>query len=201
MDRPEDPRLAATREQALDAALELLQTHGLRAVTHGAVSKATGIARSTLYRHWPEVEGLRNDAFGRAARSAPTAPRTAGPLRADLEWLLGFLVRALNDAPWGRIAPQVIAAAATDEDARATMQSFIEARVAGVTAIFDAARARGELRADAPVDDLVLMAISVPYFRKLVAGLPIDEAWLSGHVDLVCRLATAPPLSSASSAR
>ena len=33
------------------------------------------------------------------------------------------------------------------------------------------------------------MAIAVPYFRKLIAGLPLDEAWLKTHVDLICRLA------------
>ncbi len=189
MTRPEDPRMTATRTHALDAALDILRDKGVLAVTHGSVGKATGISRSTLYRHWPEVSGLRNDAFRRAARSSGGAPETNGPLRADLTWTLGFLLTALNETPWGQIAPQVIAAAATDADAREVINDFMSDRIATVEAIFAAAEARGELQPGTPVRPLVEMAIAVPYFRKLIAGLPLDDDWLASHVDLICRLA------------
>lgn len=132
---------------------------------------------------------MRNDAFKRAATPAYIAPQTEGPLRADLAWLLGILVNALNETPWGQIAPQVIAAAATDQEARAVINDFMRERRASVKAVFAAAEARGELSPGVPVDYLVQMAIAVPYFRKLIAGLPIDHEWLETHVDLICRLA------------
>ena len=127
MKKPEDPRLAATRNLALDTALIILQEEGVLAVTHASVSKATGISRSTLYRHWPEIDQLRNSAFKRAATPAKSAPKTngpLGPLRADLAWTLGALVTALNETPWGQIAPQVIAAAAIDEEARVVINDL-----------------------------------------------------------------------------
>jgi len=194
MTEPEDPRLAATRNHALDAALEILQKKGVLAVTQGSVGKATGISRSTLYRHWPEIAQLRNDAIKRAARSSSSiVPReTDGPLRADLTWILSFLVTALNETPWGQIAPQVIAAAATDTEARKVINDFMRDRIGNVEAVFLAAEARGELQPDAPVRHLVEMAIAVPYFRKLIAGLPLDQDWLDAHVELICRLAEAP---------
>jgi hypothetical protein len=40
---------------------------------------------------------------------------------------------------------------------------------------------------------LVEMAIAIPYFRKLVAGLPLDHEWLEVHVDLICSLAVEQP--------
>lgn len=190
MTKIEDPRLTATRNLALDAALEILRDDGVLAVSHATVSKATGISRSTLYRHWPDSGALRIDAFKRAARPSKVVPKTNGPLHADLTWLLSFLLTALNDTPWGQIAPQVIAVAATDKDARAVINDFMTERIASVEAVFEAAAARDELNADAPIRDLVEMAIAVPYFRKLIAGLPLDEAWLKGHIDLICRLAT-----------
>jgi AcrR family transcriptional regulator len=190
MSKHEDPRLAATRDLAMDAALSLLQEKGVLAVTHAAISAETGISRSTLYRHWPVVEKLRNDAFLRAATSPEFAPKTNGPLRVDLIRILGNLLTALNNTPWGKIAPQVIAAAATDEQARTVINDFMQDRISNVEAVFLAADARGELRGDVPIQQLIEMAIAVPYFRKLIAGLPLDHGWLELHVDQICYLAT-----------
>lgn len=189
MNEFKDPRRAATRNHALEAALKILHNEGVLAVTHGAISKATGISRSTLYRHWPEIGRLRNDAFKRIATPSKIAPKTSGPLRADLTWLLGILMGALNETPWGKVAPQVIASAATDKEARAVINDFMNDRIADVEAVFAAADTRGELNPDVPVRNLVEMAIAVPYFRKLIAGSTLDQNWLDSHVDLICRLA------------
>jgi len=189
MDRSPDPRLDATRTHALDAALSLLESKGVLAVTHAAVSAQTGISRSTLYRHWPKLEELRNAAFARAATGPTNVPRTNGPLRTDLTWIIGHLMTALNDTPWGKIAPQVIAIAATDDQTRSLMRTWIEHRSRDVEAVFEAARERDELNSDAPVQQLVEMAIAIPYFRKLVAGANLDQEWLDRHVDVICRLA------------
>ena len=163
------------------------------AVTYGAVSDATGISRSTLYRHWPKLEAMRNDAFLRAATSPKFAPMTNGPLRTDLALMMGNLRTALNETPWGQIAPQVIAAAANDEQARAVIEGFMKDRIASLEDVFAAAKERGELLEGAPVAQLIEMAIAVPYFRKLIAGLPLDQEWLDAHVDLICSLPTPSP--------
>ena len=188
----EDPRLTATRNIALDAAVEILHEKGVMAITHATISKATEISRSTLYRHWPEIDRLRNDTFKRAATLPEAAPKTNGPLRVDLTWLLGMLKDILNEAPWGQIAPQFIAAAASDREARILLNNLMAERIAIVEAIFDAAKARGELRPDVPVLQLVEIVISVPYFRKFIAGTPLNQAWVDTHVDLICGLAENP---------
>lgn len=55
--------------------------------------------------------------------------------------------------------------------------------------MFAAADARGELAPDAAVEYPIQMAILVPYFWKLLAGLPIDHDWLDTHFYHTCRLA------------
>jgi len=190
MNKSEDPRLDATRSHALEAALKLLQEEGVLAVTHSTVSKETGISRSTLYRHWPKLEQLRNAAFARATTGPEYMPQTNGPLKADLTWIFGKLMTALNETPWGKIAPQVIAVAAIDEQTRRLMSQWIEDRKGDVGSVFVAAEARGELRKDAPIQQLIEMAIAVPYFKKLVAGLELNQEWLEAHVDMICSLAT-----------
>lgn len=186
---PDDPRFIATRNLALDAAFKIFHSESVLAVTHASVSKETGISRSTLYRHWPEVAQLRKDAMLRAARPPVIAPRTNGPLKADLNWMLGLLMAALNETPWGKIAPQLIATAAIDVDAKSAINGFMEDRRKDVMSVFEAAEKRGELVSDAPIENLIEMAIAVPYHRKLISGLPLDYAWLDEHVEVLCRLA------------
>ena len=65
-DRPavaENPRTTRVRRIVLEAATELLIEEGHSAVTPHQVSKTTGIARSTIYRHWPDPDSLLIDAI------------------------------------------------------------------------------------------------------------------------------------------
>lgn len=60
-ERPTDPRVLRSRAKMIDAATELLAEAGPRAVTVDAVSERSGVAKSTLYRHWDSREGLLVD--------------------------------------------------------------------------------------------------------------------------------------------
>lgn len=185
----EDPRITLTRERALAASQEILLENGVLALNHGAVSSATGISRSTLYRHWSNVKALRDATFRRIATPQSIAPKTDGPLRADLLWLLGILVDALNETPWGSVAPQVIAASTVDDEAKEVITEFMKDRFSFVNAVFQAAVERGEIHASAPINQLIEFAVSVPYFRKMVLHEPPTKLWLEQHVDLICRMA------------
>ena len=192
MNREIDPRIAATRSLALSSALDLLEKEGVLAITYASLSKITGISRSTLYRHWPSIEQVRNDTFRLAATPPEIAPKANGPLRNDLLWILGILMSTLNNSSWSKVVPQIIATAATDDETKTLINTFMKERRSYVTNVFKAAEKRGELLPDAPVDNLVNMAIAVPYFRKYIAGLPLDQEWLESHVDTLCSIATKP---------
>lgn len=192
MNRDTDPRISATRGLALSTALDMLKKEGVLAITYVSLSKTTGISRSTLYRHWPTIEQLRNDTFKLAATPPEIAPRTNGPLRKDLLWLLGILMSALNNTSWSNVVPQIIASAATDKETKTVINTFMKERRSDVRNVFIAAEKRGELMPDAPIEDLVIMAIAVPYFRKYIAGLPLNPEWLESHVDTLCSMAIKP---------
>ena len=174
----------------MKAALELLQTKGVLAVTHGAIGRETGISRSTLYRHWPKLDDLRNAAFARATQGGTSPPPTDGPLEADLVWIVGTLASALNETPWGKIAPQVIGTAAVDDQARVLLQDWINERRGRIVSAFERAIARGEIPKGAPIGYCADIAISVPYFRKCMSGAPLDQAWLGEHVKNICGIAS-----------
>ncbi len=189
MSRKMDPRLAATKNLAVDGASKIFRSEGIAAVTFAAVSSETGISRSTLYRHWPRIQNLRNDTFLNLARPPEIAARTNGPLRADLNWMLGLLMTALNETQWGDIVSQMISAAVTDETAKEAINGFMASRKEDMIGVFEAAIQRGELSPEIPTEFLIDMAIGALYHRKLVAGLPLDHDWLDGHINTLCRLA------------
>jgi TetR/AcrR family transcriptional regulator, regulator of autoinduction and epiphytic fitness len=78
-----DPRWLRSRARLLDAAAHLLQTGGIEAVTIDAVTKASKVARTTLYRHF----GCSSDLLAATLeRLLPpvSPPRSTGSLRDQL---------------------------------------------------------------------------------------------------------------------
>jgi AcrR family transcriptional regulator len=94
-----DPRRVRSRNRLLDAAATLLSTGGVEAVTIEAVTKASKVARTTLYRHFTSSSHLLAATFERLLpQVTPPAP-TTGPLREQLIELLRRQAALFNDAP------------------------------------------------------------------------------------------------------
>ncbi len=66
-DRPDDPRVRRTRAAVVDTAVSLLVEGGVGAVTIEAIVRRSGVARSTIYRHWPSRTDVVAAAFGALA--------------------------------------------------------------------------------------------------------------------------------------
>lgn len=83
-----DPLRTRSRTRLLDAAANLLKTGGIEAVTIDAVTKASKVARTTLYRHFNSSSQLLAATFERLLPQViPPAP-TSGTLRERLIELL-----------------------------------------------------------------------------------------------------------------
>lgn len=83
-----DPRLIRSRNRLLDATESLLRTGGIEAVTIDAVTKASRVARTTLYRHFGSSSQLLAATFERLLPQATLPPPDTGPLRDRLIGLL-----------------------------------------------------------------------------------------------------------------
>ncbi|MGV0713763.1 TetR/AcrR family transcriptional regulator [Mycolicibacterium holsaticum] len=98
-DNDADPRRARSRNRLLDAAATLLSTGGVEAVTVEAVTKASKVARTTLYRHFSSSSHLLAATFERLLpQVTPPAP-TNRALREQLIELLTRQARLFNEAP------------------------------------------------------------------------------------------------------
>lgn len=77
-----DPRVVRTRNDVLQAAVDVLVDEGWDAVTHPHVARVAGYSKATLYAHWPDRVALVRDAFARFG-AMPHA-EAVGTLREDL---------------------------------------------------------------------------------------------------------------------
>src|SRR5919198_1676494 len=57
-----DPRVRHSKEVVMATTYELLSEEGLAGVTVDAVARRSGVAKTTIYRHWPSREALLLDA-------------------------------------------------------------------------------------------------------------------------------------------
>ncbi len=94
-----DPRRARSRNRLLDAAAHLLSTGGIEAVTIEAVTKASKVARTTLYRHFASSSHLLAATFERLLPQVTPPPPSAGSLRDQLVELLDRQASLFADAP------------------------------------------------------------------------------------------------------
>src|ERR1019366_2515587 len=77
-----DPRVVRTRTAVLEAAIDLLAERGYSGFSVEGVVEATGIAKTTLYRHWPTRDDLLAAVIGQLG-GAGELPGT-GSVRQDL---------------------------------------------------------------------------------------------------------------------
>ncbi|RDH76593.1 TetR/AcrR family transcriptional regulator [Mycolicibacterium moriokaense] len=94
-----DPRRIRSRNRLLDAATTLLNTGGVEAVTIDAVTKASKVARTTLYRHFKSSSHLLAATFERLLPQVTAPAPTTGTLREQLIELLARQAALFDEAP------------------------------------------------------------------------------------------------------
>ena len=157
----------------MGSVVNLVVVGGLPAVTVEAVSSRSGVAKTTIYRHWSSREDLLADVLS-SALPEPATPDT-GSLRGDLRALARGLAAGLADE---RCAALLSAIAFPDGDPvldRVRMEAT-RARHGAVRLVVDRARRRGE---EVPVDgpDGVIRSIAGPlFYRRFVEGVPPTPA-------------------------
>ena len=116
IDEEVDPRWVRSRTRLLDAAADLLREGGIEAVTIDAVTKASKVARTTLYRHF----GCSSDLLAATLeRLLPpvTPPPSTGSLRDRLVELVCRQATLYKEAPLHPTTLAWIALRSTDNGA------------------------------------------------------------------------------------
>ena len=106
-EREVDGRIARTRAAVVRSATELLVEGGPSAVTIDAIVAHSGVAKSTIYRHWDSRDEVLVDVI---ETCAPTlvAPDPALGFEHAVRAVVDQAYTALNDPEWARVIPALL---------------------------------------------------------------------------------------------
>jgi AcrR family transcriptional regulator len=178
-----DPRVERSRAAVLDAAVELLLAGGVPALTVEAVVERSGVARSTIYRHWATRRDLLVAAFERLM-PVVAEPDVQGPLRERLRTLLEARVANLRAATWAAAIPTLLEATSRDPELAGVRERLREQHRGPVRATLERAIEHGELPVDTDIDEAVSQLAGPIVFRQLISGEPIDAQFARRVVEL-----------------
>ncbi|TCW23917.1 TetR/AcrR family transcriptional regulator [Dietzia cinnamea] len=171
MPTPTDPRRARSRGKLLDAAADLLVSGGAAAVTVEAVTRLSGVARTTLYRNFPSTDSLIAAAFRRLL-PAPEPPPAEAPLREQLLHLCASMTRLIQDAPLQQSMLGWLAmgrGASEDDEVGQLRRGVVDSYTAPLHAVLSSAEADGTL---VPGDrDLAVAQLAGPVVVARMIGL------------------------------
>ena len=181
----QDPRVTRSKLAVIEATRSLLREAGFSGVTIEGVALRSGVAKSTIYRHWEDRNRLLIDAFGFEEKMDP-APLT-DDLHADLRVALRVLTDALTKDDWVALMPPLLEAAERDHDFRRISRPFLESRRRPITDRLKQAVKRGELPASTNVDLVLSMLTGPLFYRRLFIHKPITETFVDKLLTNVLR--------------
>ena len=85
-----DERVRRSRATVLDATTQLLFERGFGGATVDEIARRSGVAKTTIYRHWPTRTDLLRNAC--STLSTPLDTPDAGSLEADMTALMTNLL-------------------------------------------------------------------------------------------------------------
>ena len=102
-----DPRIARSRAAVISAATELLVEAGPAAVTIDAIVARSGVAKSTIYRHWTSRDDVLLDVMEVCAPDIGDPDPSLG-VEAGLREIGHRIGEMLNDPEWARVLPALL---------------------------------------------------------------------------------------------
>jgi AcrR family transcriptional regulator len=168
-------RTARVRESVLAAVLATLAETDYHDLTVEQVAQRAGVAKTTVYRRWGNVDGLILDLMrDQSARRVP-APDT-GDLDQDMRALARGIVEIYRDPAVKAMITSMVAAAVHLPEARRTLSEFFITRITEMGIIAERAVRRGELPAGTDTVEVIRMMSAPFYHRMFITGEPVDEA-------------------------
>jgi AcrR family transcriptional regulator len=185
-----DPRVAVSRERVLTTTLDLLTETGLGELTIDEVSRRSGVAKTTVYRHWADRSALVIDACSRMTDGQQQPPDT-GSLEGDLKAILTNIAELLGTARWASILPSIVDAAEHDPEFADVHSRIQRGHAAPLRAALDRAAARGEIPSAVDRDAAAAALLGPLFYRRWFSREQID----AGFVEMIIRCVLAAPRS------
>ena len=175
-----DPRVARSRLRLVEAATELLREGGSPALTIEAVAARSGVAKTTIYRHFTDRDALHLAALDACGSAA--AVQDTGDIYADIEsWMQRFAV-ALYSADFASLLPTVIDAAERSPNMALSAMEMTTQRRSVIVNRLRSAIAKGELAPGANAEFLAEQLASPLFYRRFISRQKLPKRYVSDVV-------------------
>jgi AcrR family transcriptional regulator len=161
----------------LATTFELLSESGVGGFTVDEVARRSGVAKTTIYRHWPTREALVLDACSRI--SAEQEVPDTGSLEGDVTAILNNIAHLLGTARWSSVLPSIVDIAERDPEFADIHSRIQHGHAAPLREVLDRAARRGELAAAADRPTIVAALLGPLFYRRWFSREPIDDQFIN----------------------
>jgi AcrR family transcriptional regulator len=181
-----DRRVERSRQAILDATRELLAKGDVGALTVEAVAARSGVAKTTIYRHWRDKWELALDAVMIDVVQRLEEPADAGDTRKELLTFADGVVTMLAATPMGPAMQGLVSQIATDPGlARVYREQVVQPRLAQLAPVIQRGITHGDLRAGTEVRLVHELLAGPIFYRLLLSGAPLDRDLAPRLVDAI----------------
>lgn len=176
-----DPRVIVSRERVLTTTLDLLTEAGLDELTIDDISRRSGVAKTTIYRHWPNRSALVIDACSRMT-DGDEAPPDTGSLEGDVRAILTNIAELLGTARWSSIVPSIVDATEHDQAFADIHRRIQRGHAAPLRTALDRAALRGEISSTIDRSAVTAALLGPLFYRRWFSREPINATFIDGII-------------------
>jgi AcrR family transcriptional regulator len=178
-----DPRSVRSRAVVLQATIDLMYERGMQAVSVDAIVDRSGVAKTTVYRHWPTREALIYAAW-ESLVAAAEEPQSGKAKNTVMAVALAF-GRGLSSPPMERLIPDLLASASRDEKMRDVYHDILRARGTPLADAVATAVANGVLPTGTDVEMVVSLILGPIVYSQVIRRNAVDPAFIRRVVSIV----------------
>jgi AcrR family transcriptional regulator len=171
-----DKRVQRSKQAVLAETYRQLTEGGIGGVSVDEISRRSGVAKTTIYRHWPSRSALLLDACSQIG--APQPVPDTGSLSGDLRVLTETLANGLRTATWPSILPSIIDTAERDPQVADMHAALHRNMMAPFNTAVERAQTRGELSPSRPSNEIVAALVGPLFYRRWFSKEPLDSQFV-----------------------
>jgi AcrR family transcriptional regulator len=168
-----DDRVRRSKASVLKVTAELLTETGLGGVSVDEVARRSGVAKTTIYRHWPTRSDLLMEACSQLG-TEQEVPHT-GSVEGDISTLLTNLAKLLLTARWASVVPSVIDAAERDADIAAIHGRLQRGHARPFQEVIARSKRNGEISRNVDSAAMIAALIGPLFYRRWFSRESLDD--------------------------
>lgn len=178
-----DVRVRRSKARVLRTTTKLLIAKGVAGISVDDVARRSGVAKTTIYRHWRTRSDLIVDAC--ASLSTAQATPDSGSFEGDVTLLLHDLAHLLTNAAWPSVLPSIIDAAEREDEMAAVYARIQLGHAAPYLRAIERGKRRGEVAREMDDSSMVGELVGPLFYRRWFSREALDHAFVRRVVQMV----------------